>query len=595
MVKCIFLIFLFLVPDSIAKTLERHYSFSLTGNVKYQKKFSSFDYVNPKATKGGSVAIGVVGNFDSVNDNILLGSAADGLNLLYDSLFAKSLDEISTAYMLLAEYYQISKSTNEIIFKIRDNSYWSDGTPLTSEDVLFSYKTLKSKGHPFYKIAFKDVIDARLQPGNKISFKLKNIGNKDLIMKIGSIPILSKEYYEANEFNKITLVPPLTSGPYLIKELKSGKYIIYKRNKKYWGKNINVNTGRYNFDEIKYVYYRDANIAIQALKAKEYDIRLENIAKNWAKLYTPDLLGEGKLLKKWIDHKIPTGMQCFVINNRIGKFSDLRVRKALSLAFDFEWTNKNLFYSAYSRTNSFFSNSPYEAKGNLTEFEKRFLADNIAEDQQFDKYNELFSLPVTDATGDNRKNLINARDLLREAGWKIKDFVLVNNAGERFQIEFLVTSSSFQRVILPYIKNLKKLGIDAKIRMVDFSQYQKQIENFDFEITVTVFPGVNIPGNEQFTFWHSKYANLPGSNNIAGIENYLIDKILLELIENEGFDAKVRYSKLLDRVLRNNFYVIPHWNISAFRMIYWDKLLFPSNAPPYGLSFDSWWMKENIL
>lgn len=583
--------FIFLMIANIsgvsAKELTKHYSLSLTDSTKYQKNFDAFDYVNPDAPKKGDIAIGVVGNFDSLNDNILSGSAASGLHLIYDSLLEKSLDEISTSYMLLAEYYQISDGSNEIIFKIRNNSYWHDKTKITNDDVLFSYNILKKEGHPFYKIAFKDVMDAKLLADNRISFQLKDLRNKDLILKLGNMPIMSRKYYETNQFNKITLIPPLGSGPYRIKDVKAGKYVIYERVKEYWARELNINKGRYNFDDIKYVYYRDANIAIQALKAKEYDLRFENVAKNWAKSYSEGF----PLQKRWIDHKIPTGMQCFVMNNRLSKFSDIRVRKALLLAFDFEWTNKNLFYNAYSRTDSFFSNSIYEAEDDISNFEKEFIVE-YGGANQLNEYKKIFQLPITDGTGNNRENLIKAQELLKQAGWKVKDFLLTNDKGERFTIEFLITSVSFQRVVLPYIKNLKKLGIDARIRMVDFSQYQKQTENFDFEVTVTVFPGVNIPGNEQLTFWHSKYANLPGSNNLAGIENKMIDEIVFKLINTESFLKKTAYTKLLDRVLRNNHYVIPHWNINAFRLVHWDKLSFPDIEPPYSLSLDSWWFKE---
>lgn len=589
MTRFIVFILVITISNSVAKELKKEYSFSLTDTVKYQRNFDSFDYVNSNALKGGHIAIGVVGNYDNLNPNILLGSAAEGLSLTYDSLFEKSLDEVATAYMLLAEYYQISHHDNAIIIKIKDDSYWHDNTAITNQDVLFSYNILKQEGHPFYKIAFKDVINAKILPGNKIIFYLKDLKNKDLIMKIGNMPILSRQYYKDHQFNKITLIPALSSGPYKITELKSGKYITYQRVKDYWGKDLNINKGRYNFDEVKYQYYRDANIAIQALKAKEYDLRLENIAKNWAKSYPENLLGDKKLIKRKITHNIPVGMQCFVMNNRLKKFADARVRKALSLAFDFEWTNKSLFYNAYNRTNSFFTGSAYEAKGRISKREQNFI---IKYGGDPNRYNEIFMLPVTDGSGNNRRNLIKAKELLAEAGWQIKDFSLINNEGEKFIIEFLATSVSFQRVILPYIKNLKKLGIDARIRMVDFSQYQKQTENFDFDITVTVFPGVNIPGNEQFSFWHSKYANLPGSNNIAGVNNKIIDSILFNLTNTDSFNKKIYYTRLLDRILRNNYYVIPHWNISAFRLVFWDKIMFPDIQPPYGLSFDSWWLKS---
>ena len=577
-----------------AQNQKKYYSLSLTDHSKYKKNFYAFDYVNVNAPKQGKINIGVVGNYDNVNNHILLGNAASGLELIYDSLLQKSLDELATAYMLLAEYIEFSEDSNEVIFKIRDNAYWHNNKAITNHDVLFTFNIFRKEGHPYYKIAFKDILSARILDNNKIAFKFAQRHNqntsyidKDLIMKVGTMPIISKSYYEDHKFNQITLSPPLSSGAYRIIESKAGKYITYKRVENYWARDLNINRGRYNFDYIKYSYYRDANIAILGLKAQEYDLRFENIAKNWAKSYKGELLQSNKLIKNRIEHKIPTGMQAFIFNNRLAKFSNIKIREALILAFDYEWTNKNLFYDSYKRTNSFFSNSAYEGKDKLAPIATSFLYNNIKNDNNL--YKNLYKLPITDASGNNRKNLILAKDLLAEAGWKIKDFVLQDKNGNRFTIEFLITSRSFQRVILPYIKNLKRLGIEANIRMVDYSQYQKQVENFDFEITVKVFPGMNIPGNEQINLWHSKYANISGSHNLAGIANPLIDKLLLEISTVQNFKQKKQLLKLLDRILRNNHYVIPHWHLDAFRLVYWNKFAFPKNNPPYGLSLDSWW------
>ena len=596
----LFIIIFFLQSSVLyAQNLRKHYSLSLTDYSKYKKDFYAFDYVNINAPKKGEINIGVVGNYDSINNNILLGNAAAGLELIYDSLMQKSLDELATAYMLIAEYMQFSEETNEVIFKIRDNAYWHNNSPITNHDILFTFNILRKEGHPYYKITFKDILSARILNNNKIAFKFieqknpdkpsidKSSIDKDLVMKIGTMPIISKSYYQNHKFNQISLVPPLSNGPYKIKELKAGKYIIYERVKNYWAKELNINRGRHNFDLIKYSYYRDANIAILGLKAGEYDLRFENIAKNWAKSYQGELLESKKLIKTRIEHQIPTGMQAFIFNNRLKKFSNIKVREALLLAFDYEWTNKNLFYDAYKRTNSFFSNSAYEGEDKLAPIAQEFLYNNLNKDNNL--YEKLYKLPITDASGNNRKNLILAKKLLAEAGWKIQDFILKDKNGNKFTIEFLITSRSFQRVILPYIKNLKKLGIEANIRMVDYSQYQKQVENFDFEVTVKVFPGMNIPGNEQMNLWHSKYAGVSGSHNLAGIKNPLIDKLLIEILQQDKFKNKKHLLKLLDRILRNNYYVLPHWHLNAFRLVYWNKFAFPKNNPPYGLSLDSWW------
>jgi len=567
---------------------EKLYALSLTEKVKYNKDFKHFDYVNPEAPSGGEIVIGGVGSFDNLNSNILLGSAPDGLGLTTDSLLVGSLDELSTAYVSLAEYFEIDKKNSQVVFKIKEQAKWHDGSSITNQDLLFSYNILKEEGHPYYKIALAEVLKAKTLEGNKISYELKDINNLDLILQIGSLPVISKEYYSKNKFNEITLTAPLASGPYKIKEVKAGKYIIYERFSNYWGKNLNINRGKYNFDTIKYIYYRDANIAIQGLKAAEYDLRFENIAKNWANSYDKEFLETQNFIKKKISHQIPTGMQCFVMNLRNDKFQNIKVREALNLAFDFEWSNINLFHSAYTRTESFFSNSPYQAEGELKNSEITYLQKH---NDSIDDYLTPYTPSYTDGSGNNRRNLIKAKNLLNEAGWKIEDFKLVNEQGEEFKIEFLITSPSFQRVILPYTKNLKKLGINAIIRMADYSNYQKSLENFDFDITVNVYPGIKIPGNEQYNLWHSKYADVAGSRNLAGIKNPLVDQIVEDIANAKSYQEKAYYAKLLDRVLRNNIYVIPHWNITAYRVVFKDKFAMPENIPPYGLDISSWWGK----
>jgi microcin C transport system substrate-binding protein len=572
-----------------ASQAEKLHALSLTNSIKYNQGFSNFEYVNKYAPKKGAINIGVIGNFDNINNNILMGSPVEGIQLTYDSLFIKSIEEIATTYNLLAEYFYIDKKLNRVVFKIKDYAKWHDNSPISNDDLLFSYNLLKESGHPFYKITLKKVIKAEKLPNNKIAYYLEDINNYDLIQQIGLLPILAKKYYEKNEFNKITLTPPLTSGPYKIKEVKAGKYIIYEKFPNYWAKDLNVNIGRYNFKEIKYSYFRDANIAIQNLKAASYDLRYENIAKNWANSYGDDFLNNIGYSKYLIPHSIPTGMQCFVLNLRKKKFQNREVRKALNLAFDFEWTNDYLFYNSYVRSSSFFSNSPYEANDKLSKQEIEYLTKLGAQDYI---YNKPYTPPKTLGDGNNRSNLIEAQKLLNQAGWKIKNFKLTNDLGEVFTLEFLITNPSFQRVILPYIKNLKKLGIAAKIRLVDFSNYQKSLENFDFDTTIYVYPGVKIVGNEQLNFWHSKYANMSGSRNIAGIQNELIDHIVEDISNSNTYEAKYNLAKLLDRVLRNNVYVIPHWNITNHRIILKNKIKKPILNTPYGLDLNSWWSEQ---
>ncbi len=562
------------------------YYFSLTKPAKHQKNFKHFDYINNNAPKGGGIVFGIVGNFDNLNPHILLGNSGSGLELTYESLMERNADELGVYYPLIAEYFIINSSNNSISFVLRSNIHFSDDSKLLAEDIAFSYDILTKKGHPFYRISLKGILSYNIENSKKITFYLKNINNKDLISKLITMPILSKKYYQDKKFNKITDQAPLGSGAYIVTKVILGKYIIYQKNLNHWGKNLNINIGRYNFEKIKYNYYRDAIIAIQALKAGEYDVRFENIARNWAKSYS----NNDNINKIIIKHSIPTGMQAFIFNLRNKNFLDIRVRKAFNLAFDFEWINKNLFYSSYKRIDSFFENSIYQAKkNNLTEFEKEFLEKNnyIAKKYQ----NLIYSIKNKDSLN-LRNNLKKARNLLEEGGWSIKDFVLQNKNGEKFTVEFLVTSPSMQRVILPYIKNLEKLGIMANIRIIDYSSYSKRLENFDFEITTIVLPGVILPGNNQEALFHSKYAKIKGSRNLMGTKDPLIDLLVTKISkENNNFIKKQKLTILLDRILRNNFFVIPHWYLDYFRIASNKKFEYPKNTPKYGLDVNSWYRK----
>ena len=578
----IFLTIFLFISSKLVWAQQKQFVLSLTDQAKYSASFTHFNYVNPAAPQGGKIRIGTVGSFDSFNPFILQGIAPQGLELIYDSLLAKSQDEIASYYPLLAEYFIIDEQAKKVTFKINDAARWHDASKLTNQDVLFSFNMLKEQGHPYYKIMLGNFSKAELEQNNKISFYFKEQVNYDLLAKLATIAIFSQQYYKQHEFTKTSLEKPLASGPYQIAEFKAPRNISYIRNHDYWANNLNVNQGRYNFREVSYHYYRDANSAILGLKADEYDLRFENIAKNWSNAYVQEA---GKnLVKEKIKHQIPTGMQAFAFNLRKSKFQDELVRKALNYAFDFNWTNRNLFYSSYERTESFFSNSPYQADTKLSKKERDFLGGDL------EQYRDLVKPISTDGSGNNRANLKKAMQLLEQAGWQIKDFELTNAGGEVFNIEFLITSPSFQRVILPYIKNLRKLGIEAEIRMVDFSQYQQRLQNFDFDVVVTVYPGVNIPGNEQLNFWHSKYANVPGSRNIIAVENPLIDEILENLAAAETYNDKKFYAKLLDRVLRKHYYVVPQWNLGSFRIVYWrDRFSMPDVRPIYELGIDSWW------
>lgn len=590
--RVIKLLFLsFFITLSAVNTSKAASYISYFGEAKYQEGFSHFAYANPNAPKSGSITFAAIGSFDSLQPFILSGTSADGLSNTYDTLLTRSLDELSTYYGLLAEDIEINYEENSVSFRLRKIAKWHDGQDITSNDILFSYQTLKDKGHPRYRIQLKNILTAEIINKHEIKFFLPDVQNKDLIFLLGSLPIISKQYYQTYEFDKPSQEAFLGSGPYKVKDFKSGKYITYERVDNYWGKNLAVNQGRYNFEQIKYKYYRDNTVAVMALKAGEYDLRSENIAKNWANEYNIPEVENNSIIKEEIAHQIPTGMQAFVLNNRLAKFQNKNLREALNLAFDFEWTNKNLFFSAYKRTNSYFSNSLFAAKPNITSEELALIKSLNLKDVNIHELTNIKN-PETDGTGNNRNNLLKAVKLLEEAGYYLKDMKLYDpKSNKPVSFEFLTVSPSFKRVILPYIRNLSKLGIDAEIKLVDFSIYQKRLENFDFEITVSVFPGSSIPGNEQLSFWHSKSSIEAGSNNLIGVNDPNIDKIVTKISNASDLQELQNLTSLLDRLLLSSYYVIPHWNINAFRLIYWNKFGKTETNPPYGLAIDYWWIK----
>ena len=579
----LFFLFIFLFSSNLFAN-ERNFHITLTDDVKYKKNFSNFSYTNSKAKIGGEISFGVVGNFDSLNPFILKGVSAESLSLLYDSLFVKSLDEIDSAYPLIAEYYYLDKKQQSLIFKIRNNALWHDGKNITSNDILFTYNILKKHGHPYYKLILSRINNVKILDDNNIAYYVDDINDKKLLMTIALLPILPKHYYANNQFSDDLLNIPLGSGPYKVDEFQAGRKISYKKFNDYWGKDLNVNKYRYNFNHIKYNYYRDSNIAIQALKAGEYDLRIENIAKNWANAYDTDFLSKNNFKKLEIKHKNSTGMQCFVLNNRLDKFKDINFRRALNLAFNFDWINKNIFYNSYKRNNSFFANSIYEAKGDISLFEINYLEErnhNIKNYLTLNNYNANTKIS-------SRENLLIARDLLESSGYKIKNFKLYDKNNNQIKLNFLLTSKSFHRVILPYINDLKQLGIDSEVRVVDFSNYQKLLENFDFDIIVGYFGAASIPGDELKNSWHSSTANLTGSRNLAGIEDNLIDNLIEDILSKNKFNEKLTLTRLLDRVLINNSYIIPHWHIAYHRLIFKDKFTLPYYLPDYALDFHSW-------
>lgn len=560
------------------------------GQPKYGPDFAHFDYINPDAPKGGTVRLGAAGTFDSFNPYIIKGNAAAGAD--YETLMVGSADEPFTKYGLIAESVEWPDDRSWVAFTLRPEARWHDGEPITVEDVIFSLETLKTKGQPFFRFYYGTVDRAEKVGERKVKFFFKEAGNRELPLIAGEMPILPKHYWQNRDFEKTTLEPPLSSGPYRVADFEAGRFVVLERVPDYWGRELPVNVGHNNFERMRYDYFRDETVLRQALKAGVLDFRIENQAKSWALDYDVPAVRKGWLRKATFPHERPAGMQALVFNTRRPIFADRSVRKALNYAFDFEWTNRVLFFGQYKRSESYFSNSELASRGLPQGLEAAVL----------EKYrgrvpDEVFAReyrpPTTDGSGWPRDNLLTALPLLNEAGWTIRDGKLVNEqTGEPMRFEILLVSPAFERIVLPFVRNLKRLGVDARIRLVDESQYINRLRSFDFDMAMLVWGQSESPGNEQRDYWGSAGANSPGSRNYIGVSDPVVDELIEAINNAPDRDSLVARTRALDRVLLSGSYVIPGWHLSADRVLYWDKFSYPDVSPKRGVQFDTWWFDE---
>jgi microcin C transport system substrate-binding protein len=562
---------------------------SMYGDLKYAPGFTHFQYTNPDALKGGDVKLAMIGTFDTLNPFTLKGVAAAGLGELFDTLMAPSRDEAFSYYGLVAETVETPADRSWVVFTLRPTARFQDGTPMTVEDVIWTFDTLRAKGQPIYRSYYAQVTKAEKVGERKVKFNFGPGDNRELPLILGQLPVLSKAYWGKRDFEKTTLEPPLGSGAYKIESFEAGRTITYRRVKDYWAAKLPVKVGTDNFETIRYDYYRDVNVALEALKAGQYDLRLENVAKNWATAYTGPAIAQGFLKKEEIKHELPTGMQAFVFNTRRPIFQDVRVRRALGYAWDFEWTNKNLFYGAYTRTKSYFSNSELASSG-LPGPDELAVLEPLRGKVPEEVFTKEYAPPVTDGSGNNREGAREALRLLGEAGWTVKGGKLVNARGEPLAFEILIDEPTWERIVLPFVKNLERLGITARVRTVDAAQYQKRFETYDFDMVVAVWAQSLSPGNEQRDFWSSAAATTPGTRNLAGIRDPAVDRLIELLIQAPDRKALVARTRALDRVLLWGYYVIPHFHLRAFRVAYWDRFSRPAIAPKYAFGFDTWWI-----
>lgn len=568
---------------------------ALHGAPHYAADFAHFDYANPDAPKNGDLHMSAIGTFDTLNPFTLKGVAADGAGQVFETLMGRAMDEPFTSYGWIAESVTVAPDRTWISYKLRPQARFHDGSPITPEDVIFSFETLRDKGHPFYGSYYKDVTKAEMTGPHEVRFTFRDGKNTELPMIMGELPVLSKKSWEKRDFSATTLEPIMGSGPYKVESLTPGRTISFVRIKDWWAADLPLNKGRYNFDRMIYDYYRDGTVATEAFFAGRYDYRFENVAKNWALNYNTPAVQQGLIKKQEIKNELPSGMQAFIMNTRRPLFQDRRVREALGYAFDFEWSNKNMAYGAYRRTQSYFENSELAAKGTPSPDEIKLLEPYRGKIPE-EVFTKAFALPKTDGSGDNRENLKQAAALLREAGWTMKNGVLTDGKGNPFVFEIIENDPVFERWVQPYLRNLERLGIKAKFRVVDTSQFQNRLNDFDFDMTIWVFGQSLSPGNEQADMWGSAKAGIKGSRNLIGIRDPVVNDLVGKVVHAESRKELVTACRALDRVLLWQYYVVPHWYTGVYRIAYWDKFGQPPVAPKYGLAVtDTWWVDANKL
>ncbi len=580
------------------ETVWRH-ALSLFGNVKYPADFTRFDYVNPDAPKGGSVRQIAIGTFDNFNPVIegVKGSIAGAVGLIYESLTTPSEDEVSTEYGALAETMSHPDDFSSVTYRLRAQAKWHDGEPVTPEDVIFSLDSFK-KHHPRYSAYYRHVVKAEKAGERDIKFTFDAPGNRELPQIVGQLTVLPKHWWEGTDseghkrdISATTLEKPLGSAAYRIKEFVPGRSVVLERAKDYWGRDLNVNIGRNNFDELHYEYFRNSTVALEAFKGDQVDWRTENSAKNWATAYDfPAVTEKHVLLEEFLNRSFGI-MQAFAMNIRREKFADPRLRRALNFAFDFEEMNKQIFFGQYKRISSYFDGTELASSG-LPQGRELEILETVRTQVPAEVFTTAYTNPVGGNPEAVRDNLREALRLLKEAGYEVRDRKLVDvKTGTPFALELLVEDPSFERVMLFFKPSLERLGIAASVRIIDPIQYENRLRSWDFDVVTSSWGESLSPGNEQREYWGSQSADMAGSRNIIGIKNPAIDKLIERVIYTKDRDDLVAATRALDRVLLWNHYVVPQWNYPKVRTARWDRFGRPSELPKYGLSgFPAlWW------
>ena len=576
---------------------------TLVGTSKYDSGFAHYDYVNPDAPKGGTINTVATGTFDSFNPYIVRGTAAAGLasfggGLLYDTLMEQATDEASTSHPLVADAYKHPADYSSATYRIDPNAKFHDGKAITAEDVVWSFTMLRQESQ-MYNQYYANVTEAVALSEREVEFRFDQTGNRELPHIMGDLPVLPKHWWEGTDktgkkrdITQPTLEPPLGSGPYRIESFKAGSEIVWKKADNYWGEKVPVKIGRENFDRRRYVYFLDENAAWQAFtKGGFQDVRPENRSQRWATGYNFPAFEAGDVKKAEFETTSGEPMQGFVLNERRAQFQDRRVRMALTYAFDFETMNRTLFYGFYTRTDSYFEGGELASSG-LPQGKELELLEPFRDKLPPELFTEAFKLPVHDTPTASRDHLRRAFELLKEAGWINKGGKLVNEkTGEPFRIEFLGDDPTDERIISPYTENLRRLGIETSLRIVDPTQYVNRVRGFDYDVIVGILSQSQSPGNEQRDFWGTKAADSPGSRNYMGIKDPVVDALVDRVIFAKDREELVAATHALDRVLLWNFHIVPQWHLPKVWLAYWNKFGMPEKQPSYvGVDLDSWWI-----
>ncbi|MBC8037012.1 MAG: ABC transporter substrate-binding protein [Rhizobiales bacterium] len=586
------LAFAFLVLAALPAHAEPRHGLSVFGEMKYGPDFTHFDYVNPEAPKGGRMALigpAAIDTFDSFNGYILKGDPVQGYELMFDTLMARAMDERDAIYGLVAKTADVAPDRMSVSFALRPEAKFADGSALTADDVCDSFRLLSTQGNERIRITIRDVEACDILDSYTARYRFKGENIRDLPLTVAQLPVFSKTYYSKVDFAKSTLEPPLGSGPYAVKAFRPGEYVAYGRRADYWAKDLAVNRGHYNFDEVRFDYFRERTAGLEALKSGVIDLREEFTSRDWATAYNFPALLDGRVKQTVLPDETPSGAQGFFINLRRAKFQDIRVRQALNLAFDFEWTNANYFHGSYTRTVSFFEMSPLKAEG-LPPPEELAILELLHGEIRPEVFGVPAIPPSSDGSGQDRKLLREASNLLDAAGWKADGKFRKNAKGETLDAEFLIESPVFERVFAPYVKNLQLLGIDATIRTVDEAQYQSRRKTFNFDIISSRFASGVTPGTDLRVFFGTDSANAPGSYNMSGVASPAIDALIEKVVSAKTRKELDIAGRALDRVLRAEVFWVPNWHKPSHWVAHWDRFGWPAVKPTYDRGIiDTWW------